>query len=119
MLAGARIEIDERKENPMDFALWKTKTGNEPGWESPWGEGRPGWHIECSVMAEAHLGEIIDIHGGGQDLFFPHHENELAQSSCTLKHKSHCRYWMHNGLVSFDKEKMSKSIGNILLVNDL
>lgn len=118
ILLGNRIEIDENKKNPADFVLWK-KEDQGLLWDSPWGKGRPGWHIECSVMAEAHLGEIIDIHGGGQDLIFPHHENELAQSSCTLKHKSHCRYWMHNGLVSFDKEKMSKSIGNILLVNDL
>tara|TARA_Y100001970_G_C14255385_1_gene874974 strand:- start:2459 stop:3844 length:1386 start_codon:yes stop_codon:yes gene_type:complete len=119
LLAGARVEVAPYKKDPADFILWKPSKSEEVGWDSNWGRGRPGWHIECSVMAEAHLGEIIDIHGGGQDLIFPHHENELAQSSCTLKHKSHCRYWMHNGLVSFDKEKMSKSIGNILLVNDL
>ena len=119
LLAGARVEVAPYKKDPADFILWKPSKSVEVGWDSNWGRGRPGWHIECSVMAEAHLGEIIDIHGGGQDLIFPHHENELAQSSCTLKHKSHCRYWMHNGLVSFDKEKMSKSIGNILLVNDL
>ncbi len=119
LLAGARVEVAPYKKDPADFILWKPSKLEEVGWDSIWGRGRPGWHIECSVMAEVHLGEVIDIHGGGQDLIFPHHENELAQSSCTLKHKSHCRYWMHNGLVSFDKEKMSKSIGNILLVNDL
>ena len=118
MLAGARIEIDERNENPMDFALWKTKTGNEPGWESPWGEGRPGWHIECSAMSMKYLGQNIDIHGGGRDLIFPHHENEIAQS-CGCTGKQPVRYWVHNGFVNIDKEKMSKSLGNFFTLRDV
>jgi len=119
LLAGARVEVASYKKDPADFILWKPSKLDEIGWDSAWGRGRPGWHIECSVMVETHLGKIIDIHGGGQDLIFPHHENELAQSSCSLKEISHCRYWMHNGLVNFGKGKMSKSDGNILLVNDL
>ena len=118
MLAGARIEIDERKENPMDFALWKTKTGSEPGWESPWGEGRPGWHIECSAMSMKYLGQNIDIHGGGRDLIFPHHENEIAQSRCANDTDIFANYWVHNGFITISNEKMAKSQGNILKIND-
>ena len=119
MLAGARIEIDERKENPMDFALWKTKTGNEPGWESPWGEGRPGWHIECSAMSMKYLGQNIDIHGGGRDLIFPHHENEIAQSEAFTNNPPFSNIWMHNGLINLKSEKMSKSLGNIITIDHL
>ena len=119
MLAGARIEIDERKENPMDFALWKTKTGNEPGWESPWGEGRPGWHIECSAMSMKYLGQNIDIHGGGRDLLFPHHENEIAQSEAFTNNPPFSKIWMHNGLINLKSEKMSKSLGNIITIDHL
>ena len=119
MLAGARIEIDERKENPMDFALWKTKTGNEPGWESPWGEGRPGWHIECSAMSMKYLGQNIDIHGGGRDLIFPHHENEIAQSEAFTNNPPFSKIWMHNGLINLKSEKMSKSLGNIITIDHL
>ena len=103
----------------MDFALWKAAKPGEIFWESPWGKGRPGWHIECSAMAEAHLGETIDIHGGGVDLLFPHHENELAQSTCGHGGKTFARYWLHNGLIQFDGEKMSKSLGNVRLARDL
>lgn len=119
MLAGARIEIDERKENPMDFALWKTKKGNEPGWESPWGEGRPGWHIECSAMSMKYLGQNIDIHGGGRDLIFPHHENEIAQSEAFTNSAPFSNIWMHNGLINLKSEKMSKSLGNIITIDHL
>jgi len=119
MLAGARIEIDERKENPMDFALWKTKKGNEPGWESPWGEGRPGWHIECSAMSMKYLGKNIDIHGGGRDLIFPHHENEIAQSEAFTNSPPFSDIWMHNGLINLKSEKMSKSLGNIITIDHL
>ena len=119
MLAGARIEIDERKENPMDFALWKTKKGNEPGWESPWGEGRPGWHIECSAMSMKYLGQNIDIHGGGRDLIFPHHENEIAQSEAFTNSPPFSNIWMHNGLINLKSEKMSKSLGNIITIDHL
>jgi len=119
MLAGARIEIDERKENPMDFALWKTKTGNEPGWESPWGEGRPGWHIECSAMSMKYLGQNIDIHGGGRDLIFPHHENEIAQSCSAHNSNNYVRYWVHNGYLNMEGEKMSKSLGNIVSIKEI
>ncbi len=119
MLAGARIDIDERKENPMDFALWKAAKPGEPSWTSPWGEGRPGWHIECSVMSMKYLGETFDFHGGGSDLIFPHHENEIAQSEgCTGKHPF-VRYWLHNGFITVNEEKMSKSLGNFFLVIDI
>ena len=119
MLARARIEIDEQKENPMDFALWKTKKGNEPGWESPWGEGRPGWHIECSAMSMKYLGQNIDIHGGGRDLIFPHHENEIAQSEAFTNSAPFSNIWMHNGLINLKSEKMSKSLGNIITIDHL
>jgi cysteinyl-tRNA synthetase len=119
MLAGARVEVAPYKKNPGDFVLWKPSDDQTPGWDSPWGRGRPGWHIECSAMAKTHLGETIDIHGGGHDLTFPHHENELAQSTCASGGKTYARFWMHNGFVNVNSEKMSKSIGNVLLVNDL
>jgi cysteinyl-tRNA synthetase len=115
MQAGARIDIDERKENPMDFALWKGSKPGEPAWESPWGPGRPGWHIECSAMNLHHLGEQIDIHGGGNDLIFPHHENEIAQTE-SLTGKTFARYWIHNGMLQFSGEKMSKSLGNLVTI---
>ncbi len=115
MQAGARVEIDEKKENPLDFALWKASKPGEPFWESPWGKGRPGWHIECSVMSQKYLGETLDIHGGGRDLIFPHHENEIAQSESATG-KTFVRYWVHNGFVNINREKMSKSLGNILTV---
>ena len=115
---GARIEEGEKKENPLDFALWKAAKEGEISWESPWGEGRPGWHIECSVMAREHLGDTIDIHAGGQDLTFPHHENEIAQSEA-MTGKQFASYWMHNGYINIDNEKMSKSLGNFVLVNDI
>ena len=119
MIAGARVEVAPYKKNPMDFVLWKPSTNEQPGWDSPWGRGRPGWHIECSAMIEKHLGETIDIHAGGIDLQFPHHENEIAQSTCAHGGKLFSRFWMHNGFVNIEKEKMSKSIGNVLLVHDL
>jgi cysteinyl-tRNA synthetase len=119
MVAGSRVEIAPFKRNPADFVLWKPSTDPQPGWDSPWGWGRPGWHLECSVMAESHLGETIDIHGGGQDLIFPHHENEIAQSVCSHDGKPFARYWMHNGFVTVDKRKMSKSLGNTLVVHEL
>ena len=115
---GARIEVGEKKEDPLDFALWKAAKPGEIFWASPWGEGRPGWHIECSVMAREHLGDTIDIHAGGQDLTFPHHENEIAQSEAHTD-KTFARYWMHNGYINIDNEKMSKSLGNFVLVNDI
>jgi len=118
LLAGARVEIAPYKKSPSDFILWKPSTPDLPGWDSPWGRGRPGWHLECSCMIEKHLGQTIDIHGGGADLVFPHHENEIAQSTCAHG-KDFVRYWLHNGFVNVDKEKMSKSTGNVLLVNDL
>ncbi|MBE7048549.1 MAG: cysteine--tRNA ligase [Ruminococcaceae bacterium] len=118
LAAGARIGIDERKKNPMDFALWKNKKEGEPAWESPWGEGRPGWHIECSAMVNRYLGETIDIHSGGQDLIFPHHENEIAQSECATG-KPFARYWMHNGYINVNNEKMAKSKGNFFTVRDV
>ncbi len=117
MQAGARIDIDERKEHPMDFALWKSAKPGEPAWESPWGMGRPGWHIECSAMNLNHLGEQIDIHGGGNDLIFPHHENEIAQSEC-FTGKRFARYWIHNGMLQLSGEKMSKSIGNLVTIEE-
>jgi cysteinyl-tRNA synthetase len=119
MIAGARVEVAPYKRDSADFVLWKPSADGEVGWDSPWGRGRPGWHIECSTMVEAHLGRTIDIHGGGLDLVFPHHENETAQSTCVHAGEPFCRYWVHNGLVHVDSEKMSKSIGNVLLVRDL
>jgi cysteinyl-tRNA synthetase len=118
MQAGARVDIDEKKENPLDFALWKASKPGEPFWESPWGKGRPGWHIECSVMSQKYLGETFDIHGGGRDLTFPHHENEIAQSEAATG-KPFVRYWIHNGFVNINKEKMSKSLGNILTIKEI
>ena len=116
--AGARIEVDQRKENPMDFALWKGSKPGEPQWDSPWGPGRPGWHIECSVMSARYLGPTFDIHGGGEDLVFPHHENEVAQSEA-LTGQPFARYWLHNGFVRVDQEKMSKSLGNFFTIKDV
>lgn len=118
MLAGARVEVDERKEEPVDFALWKKAKSGEPSWDSPWGKGRPGWHIECSVMSTKYLGDTIDIHGGGADLIFPHHENEIAQAeACTGK--PFVKYWMHNGFITVNSEKMSKSLGNFFILRDI
>lgn len=117
MQAGARVNVDERKENPMDFALWKSSKPGEPAWESPWGMGRPGWHIECSAMSMHHLGEQIDIHGGGNDLIFPHHENEIAQTESATG-KPFARYWVHNGMMQLAGEKMSKSLGNLVTIED-
>ncbi len=119
MVAGARVEVAPFKRDPADFVLWKPSTADLPGWESPWGRGRPGWHIECSAMIEQHLGDSIDIHGGGQDLIFPHHENEIAQGTCAHDGKTYCRYWVHNGFVTVDGQKMSKSLGNVHLVRNL
>jgi cysteinyl-tRNA synthetase len=119
MLAGARVEVAPYKRDAGDFVLWKPSTEDLPGWESPWGRGRPGWHIECSAMAEAHLGETIDIHAGGVDLQFPHHENEIAQSECAHGGKPFARYWLHNGMLNFGGAKMSKSVGNIEKIHDL
>lgn len=119
MIAGARVEVAPYKQDPADFVLWKPSTPEQPGWDSPWGRGRPGWHIECSAMIEKHLGTTIDIHGGGIDLQFPHHENEIAQSNCAHGNAPLARFWLHNGFVNIEKEKMSKSIGNVLLVHDL
>jgi cysteinyl-tRNA synthetase len=118
MQAGARVDVDEKKQNPLDFALWKDSKPGEPFWESPWGKGRPGWHIECSVMSQKYLGETIDIHGGGRDLTFPHHENEIAQSEGATG-KPFVRYWIHNGFVNINQEKMSKSLGNILTIKEI
>lgn len=119
MLAGARVEVAPYKRDPGDFVLWKPSTGDLPGWESPWGRGRPGWHIECSAMAEAHLGPTIDIHAGGIDLQFPHHENEVAQSECAHGGTPFARWWLHNGMLNFGGAKMAKSVGNIQRVHDL
>ena len=119
MLAGARVEVAPYKRDPGDFVLWKPSTEDLPGWDSPWGRGRPGWHIECSAMAEAHLGETIDIHAGGVDLQFPHHENEVAQSECAHGGKPFARFWLHNGMLNFGGAKMAKSVGNIQRVHDL
>ena len=119
MLAGARVEVAPYKRNPGDFVLWKPSTGGLPGWDSPWSRGRPGWHIECSAMAAAHLGDTIDIHAGGVDLLFPHHENEIAQSECAHGGKVFARFWLHNGMLNFAGAKMSKSLGNIEKVHDL
>lgn len=119
MIAGARVDVAPYKKGPMDFVLWKPSKEGEPRWDSPWGEGRPGWHVECSAMAKKHLGEVFDIHGGGIDLAFPHHENELAQSRCANGTKELARYWMHNGFVQVEGEKMSKSLGNFFTVAEL
>lgn len=119
MVAGARVEIAPYKENPMDFVLWKPSTPDEPGWDSPYGRGRPGWHLECSAMSVKYLGETFDIHGGGADLTFPHHENEIAQSCCAYPGSEFARYWVHNGFLSVNGEKMSKSLGNFITVKDL
>jgi len=118
MKSGTRIEVSDEKEDPMDFALWKKSKDNEPGWESPWGVGRPGWHIECSAMSSKILGLPFDIHGGGKDLIFPHHENEIAQSECAENCKF-AKYWLHNGFVNINKEKMSKSLGNFFTIRDI
>ena len=115
---GARIDVSEIKKNPMDFALWKKKKDGEPFWESPWGQGRPGWHIECSAMAKKYLGDTFDIHGGGQDLVFPHHENEIAQSKCAY-HGNFANYWLHNGFIQINGDKMSKSLGNFFLLREI
>jgi cysteinyl-tRNA synthetase len=118
LVAGARVEVAPYKRDPADFVLWKPSNDQQPGWDSPWGRGRPGWHIECSVMSAAHLGETFDIHGGGQDLIFPHHENEIAQSICGTD-GDFAKYWMHNGYVVVNGEKMSKSLGNFFTVREL
>ena len=119
MIAGARVEIAPYKRHPMDFVLWKPSTDEQPGWDSPWGRGRPGWHIECSAMSSELLGNDFDIHGGGSDLLFPHHENEIAQSRCAHTDAGFARHWMHNGMINVDGRKMSKSLGNFLTVEDL
>ena len=118
MIAGARIAVDEKKKNPLDFTLWKPAKPNEPFWESPWGKGRPGWHIECSAMSYKYLGRGFDIHGGGKDLVFPHHENEIAQSEALFGEKF-VKYWIHNGFVDINNEKMSKSLGNFTMIKDV
>ncbi|MCE5285297.1 MAG: cysteine--tRNA ligase [Pelosinus sp.] len=119
MKAGARVDVDERKNHPMDFALWKSAKPGEPAWESPWGQGRPGWHIECSAMSLKYLGNSFDFHGGGSDLIFPHHENEIAQSEATTGKAPFVKYWLHNGFITVNEEKMSKSLGNFFLVKDI
>ncbi|MBL4661520.1 MAG: cysteine--tRNA ligase [Alcanivoracaceae bacterium] len=119
MIAGARVEVAPYKKYPADFVLWKPSDDSLPGWNSPWGRGRPGWHIECSAMCKAHLGDTIDIHCGGRDLVFPHHENEAAQSCCANNTESFANYWLHNGMINMGKQKMSKSLGNILLIKDV
>jgi len=119
MLAGARVEVDPRKKNPLDFALWKSAKPGEPSWDSPWGPGRPGWHIECSAMSLKYLGNGFDIHGGGNDLIFPHHENEIAQSEAFTGNAPFARYWLHNGMLQLDEEKMSKSLGNIVQATEV
>lgn len=118
MIAGARVEVAPYKRNPLDFVLWKPSTPDLPGWDTPWGRGRPGWHIECSAMISQHLGQTLDIHGGGQDLIFPHHENEVAQGTCAHG-VPYCQTWVHNSFITVDGQKMSKSLGNVLLVRDL
>ncbi len=117
--AGARVAVEAHKRNPADFVLWKLSSPDEPGWESPWGRGRPGWHIECSAMSSRYLGETFDIHGGGLDLIFPHHENEIAQSRCAFGHKVMANIWMHNGFLQVEGQKMSKSLGNFFTINEL
>ena len=119
MMAGARVEVDEQKENPLDFVLWKAAKAGQPSWESPWGQGRPGWHIECSAMSLRYLGCSFDFHGGGSDLIFPHHENEIAQSEACTDCHPFVRYWLHNGFITLNSEKMSKSVGNFFLVKDI
>ncbi len=119
MIAGARVEVAPYKRDPADFVLWKPSTPDLPGWESPWGRGRPGWHLECSCMIEKHLGETIDIHAGGGDLVFPHHENEIAQSTCAHGGQPLARFWLHNGFVNIDREKMAKSVGNVVTVHEM
>ena len=119
LISGARIEVSENKKNPADFVLWKPSSENEPSWDSPWGKGRPGWHLECSVMSKKFLGDKFDIHGGGIDLIFPHHENEIAQSRCANKNETFANYWVHNGFITISSEKMSKSQGNVLTIDDL
>jgi len=119
LISGSRVEVSKYKRNPLDFVLWKPSEDKDPGWNSPWGRGRPGWHLECSVMSEKFLGKRFDLHGGGLDLIFPHHENEIAQSCCANKNDNFANYWIHNGFVTFNKEKMSKSIGNIVTVSKL
>ena len=118
LISGARVDVNDEKRNPMDFALWKRAKEGEPSWDSPWGKGRPGWHIECSVMAKTILGDTIDIHAGGEDLQFPHHENEIAQSE-TLTGKPFSNYWMHNGMLTIENQKMSKSLGNFFTIKDI
>ena len=118
-LAGARVEVEAHKKNPADFVLWKLSSANEPGWDSPWGRGRPGWHIECSAMSERYLGQVFDIHAGGLDLIFPHHENEIAQSRCAHGTETMARYWLHNGFLQVEGQKMSKSLGNFITINEL
>ncbi len=119
LISGVRVEISENKKNPVDFVLWKPSIENEPSWDSPWGKGRPGWHLECSVMSKKFLGDKFDIHGGGIDLIFPHHENEIAQSRCANENETFANYWVHNGFITISSEKMSKSQGNVLTINDL
>jgi cysteinyl-tRNA synthetase len=119
MIAGARVEVAPYKKDPADFVLWKPSSADQPGWDSPWGRGRPGWHIECSAMSEAHLGQSFDIHGGGLDLIFPHHENEIAQSESAHGGAAFARFWVHNGYVVVEGEKMSKSLGNFFTVRQL
>ena len=119
MIAGARVEVAPYKEDPMDFVLWKPSSEDQPGWDSPWGRGRPGWHIECSAMAKALLGDVFDIHGGGLDLQFPHHEDEIAQSCCANGTEEMARFWMHNEMLQVEGKKMSKSLGNFFTVRDL
>ena len=118
LIAGSRVEVSENKKNPADFVLWKPSKANEPFWESPWGKGRPGWHLECSVMSKKYLGDEFDIHGGGRDLIFPHHENEIAQSRCANENEVFANYWIHNGFITISNEKMAKSQGNILKISD-
>ena len=117
--AGARVAVEAHKKNPGDFVLWKLSSAEEPGWESPWGRGRPGWHIECSAMSKSYLGEVFDIHGGGLDLIFPHHENEIAQSRCAHGTKVMANVWMHNGFLQVEGQKMSKSLGNFVTINEV
>ena len=118
MVAGARVEVAPYKKSPMDFVLWKPSAANEPGWESPWGYGRPGWHLECSAMSWQYLGEVFDIHGGGIDLVFPHHENEIAQTCSAFGHSVMANYWLHNGFLQVEGQKMSKSLGNFITIRD-
>ncbi len=118
LIAGSRVELSDKKENPEDFVLWKPSNDDEPSWDSPWGKGRPGWHLECSVMSKKYLGDTFDIHGGGRDLIFPHHENEIAQSVCANKTEKFANYWVHNNFITMSKEKMAKSQGNILKISD-